>query len=806
LQGSKRHYMMRLKRQWLMNLTKLTKRCSASTRRHMMLAIFFPIVMSLSNEALAASASNWLAFDVTLLGDEETIRDRREISLDAFRDEVSSSVSITQNIRNMMEPGSLKSVNEAVDAMQTGQEMGAESWLLAMPKAKQQITEASHPRFDCRYDVKDSRVSCGQFSSINVDGGDAAPKVEVYGRDLVARISREGSQTGIDNAAGSKNQSAGVNVDKPNMPENTDAVRLVPRRDGLVTVAGGSIRFAKVDVSKKVLIDDALSGVELSIFVRDPSVITWNENNGTLTAHKAGKTEVFVVTPNRISIIETHIDSDSNAKTSVALASAMNAKQQNPGGLELPTTLASLDGLDIAASKKYLRASNGPLSSDAQDLSVADDVAKLGRSALSAGSQFVRSKARASFESIRIKVVDDRSVPGGPQYPASGVRVKIAGTEFSELTNHQGEIEVRDVPVGSRLLLDIADERGVIMPQVTEISSDRDGVSRSLAQTVQVRRFVSLDLAARSGGVVQDMGKSSFCGAVTRGGNPGSGVRVSLDAKAMGPFYFNHLGFVDLRLGATSNSGKFCFFNVEPGPVAVAFAAPEREEALAGVIGLVAGRHSEESFDLSTAKYLSTTLTSIASASEQLGSDEARAVRHDLVEQADIYAIGSGQMMVPIDEGLMTTPAAVLPTKGRVWTVSASSDFETSIQGVSISAPSAKQISTLVPNGFLSDMAVFAQQTHNSDQGSVVVEHGHLSGAATDGTKMRLVDAFGRDAGDGWYFADHPVSKAIFFNVPPGIYSLVVETATGHWIAADTVIVYSESVTVAKTGGQLEKI
>ena len=773
-----------------------TARCYAA------LAIFLLPISLMSTSLHAATPSNWLAFDVTLTVDEQTAREKREGSLDAFRDDVFSSVSITQNIRNMMDPDAAKSIDESVDTMQTGQEIGAEQWLSAMPKPKQNLAHHASRRLDCRYEVKDSRVSCGQHASINVDGGDVAPKIELYGQDLVARISREGAKTGADQAV------AQPGALQPAKNNDTDTVVLSPRRDGLVTAVGGSIRFAKLEMSKKVLISDELSGVDLSIFVRDPSVITWDDQQSTLTAHKAGKSEIFVVTPNRISIIETHVDSapgDNVADTSAQML-AMRSKSQGPSGLELPSTLASLDGLDIAAGKRNLRAANSQLSAQAQELSVSDDVSKLGRSALSSGSQFIRSKARANFESIRVKIVDDRSVLGGAQYPVSGVRVKISGTEYSELTNNQGEIEVRDVPVGSRLLLDIADERGNIMPQVTEISSDRDGVARSLVQTIQVRRFVSLDLAARSGGVVQDMGKSSLCGVVTRGVNPQAGVRVSLDARAMGPFYFNHLGFVDLRLGATALGGRFCFFNVEPGPVAVAFAAPDREEPLAGVIGLVAGRHAEESFDLGAAKYLSTTLTTIASASEQLGADEARAIRHDLVEQADIYAIGSGQMMVPIDEGLMTTPSAVLPTKGRVWTVSASSDFETSIQGVSINAPSAKQISTLIPNGFLSDMAVFAQQTHNNDQGSVVVEHGHLSGATSDGTKMRLVDAFGRDAGDGWYFADHPVSKAIFFNVPPGIYALVVETATGHWIAADTVVVYSESVTFAKTGGQLEKL
>jgi hypothetical protein len=782
--------------------------------RRVAMVVTSVMVGSVSTTLRANTSARWLAFDLTLIGDEETTRKRRENSTGIFHDEVVTSVSITQNIRNMMDADAAKRADESVDIMQLDADIDATAWLKSLPKAKQDLAaHTKQPRNGCRYNAEDSRISCGRgsanYTTINVDSGDVAPRMEPYGRDLVARIAREGASVDRGHVVSTTDGSG--KSDR----ENDHPIMLTPRRDGLVTVVGGSVRFSKAGQSKKVKVSDSLSGVELSIFVRDPSTITWDETQATLTAHKPGRSEIFVVTPNRISIIEAHIDS--GVSNPVALASrepavlAFANKSQGPSGLELANTLVSLDGLDMAAGRASVRSSNASMdlstNTQAQDLPLTDDVSKLGREVLNGGHQFIRGKARAAFESIRLKIVDDRSELGGQQYPVSGVRVKIAGTEFSALSNNQGEIEVRDVPAGARLLLDISDERGYIMPQVTEVSSDRDGVARSIVQVVQVRRFASLDLAARSGGVVQDMSKSSFCGRVTRTSTQqAAGVRVSLDVKAMGPFYFNHLGFVDLSLGATAVGGKFCFFNVESGPVSVAFSSPDREQPLSGIIGLVAGRHSEEVFDLSTARYLSTTLTTIASATEQLGADEARAIRHDLVEQADIYAIGSGQLMVPIDEGLMTTPSAVLPSKGRVWTVSASSDFETTIQGIAVNTPTSKQISTLVPNGFMVDMAVFAQQIHNSDQGSVVVEHGHLSGATSDGTKMRLVDPFGRDAGDGWYFADHPVSKAVFFNVPPGIYSLVVETATGHWIAADTVMVYSESVSFAKTGGQLEKL
>ena len=103
-------------------------------------------------------------------------------------------------------------------------------------------------------------------------------------------------------------------------------------------------------------------------------------------------------------------------------------------------------------------------------------------------------------------------------------------------------------------------------------------------------------------------------------------------------------------------------------------------------------------------------------------------------------------------------------------------------------------------------MSYFAQTIHNNDGGSVVVEHGNLGGHGDQSVKMRLIDAYGNDAGDGWYFADQPVAKAIFFNVPAGIYAVLIETQSGHWISADTVVVYSDSVSMVKTGSQVERL
>lgn len=744
-----------------------------------------------------AAPADWLALEPDAYIDVSRTQlpqdyELRKRGLSFFADDTNINVTITQSIRGVMDPNPDVSGAKLVDAMLGVEAVRAADWLASTPHSPVLETKKERVYFECELENQNSRIMCNDphQAVISVNNSDFAPMTASYPQELVNQIRRTAfSSSMVENLQPTESVAA------------VEIINLISKTEGLLTVDAGSVKFNRTSEAKQIKIDSSLSVPEWSVFVRDGSVVDWDEKSKTLTSKKPGKTEMFVVTPGRISIIPVSINgTDGSARSTKIELATKN---------DLASNFTSLDGLDQAATRGAISANFGEASSApslATDLVVGDDVTKLGRDGLGAVGQIVRAKAKVKFDSIRIKLVDERSVLGGANFPVSGARVKVAGTDFSELTDASGEVDIRDIPAGARILVEISDDRGYLMPQVTEIVADRDGNSRSVTQLISVRRFTSLDFVARSGGVVQDMRRASFCGTVSKSGQTLSGATVALDVFAVGPFYFNKLGLVDLRQAGTGPNGRFCFFNVDPGPVTTSIRLLNEKNPFSGLMGLASGRHAEEIFDLNDAKYVATTMTAIATANEQLGSDAYRANRHDLVEQADIFAIGSGHLMVEVDQGMMSTATKVLPIKGRVWTVSSSQDFETTVQPISVGVPVRRQISTLLPNGFVSDMAVFAQSMHQHELGSVVVEHGQLSGHGSDGVKFRLVDSSGRDAGDGWYFSDQPVAKAIFFNVPPGVYSLIVETSAGHWIASDTTVVYSESVSFVKTGSPLEKV
>lgn len=746
-----------------------------------------------------ASSSDWLAVDLNTRANvsfeqDPGSRSMRDRAGTFFNDDTNLSVTVTQSIRSMMDPTGQTISGAMVDSLISEEPVIAKDWLAGMPAAKIVTAQMNPEFFECGLNADESVVYCDDPSRKTVKTGtsDVAPEFMPYGRAMVAQIIPESPKSFVSETVVSK------------IPQkDAEKITLKPRSQGLISVDGGKIEFSAEGLSKTIVLSKEISVKEWSIFVREPSVAHWDASANTLTSKKIGKTELFVVTPGRISIIGLTVGSDS-------VAAREKSDAQNASGVSLSPDLASLDGLDQAASRGQIAAAFGDAGvvtdQSPADLTIEDGAARLGSDGLNSIGKIVRAKGKVSFEGLRLKFVDERSQIKGSTYPVSGVRIKIAGLDFSELTDSRGEVEVRDVPSGSRLLVEISDDRGYLMPQVVEIVADRDGVSRTITQTIRARRFSSLDFIARSGGVVQDMRRASLCGTVHQSGQTTSDVSVALDVLAHGPFYFNHLGLVDLGKTSTSGNGQFCFFNVEPGPVSVSLKKSGAKKPFSGVLGLVAGRHTEEAIDVNDVRFVSALPTAIGSANEQLGADLDRANRRDLLDQVEMFAVGAGNMMVSVERGMLTTPSRVLPLKGRVWTVSAASDFETVVQSLSTKSPTARQIATFVPNGFVSDMAVLANTTHNLDLGSVLVEHGHLSGHGDESVKLRLVDSFGRDAGDGWYFSDKPVTKAVFFNVPPGVYALIVETSDGHWISSDTAIVYSEALTFVKTGSPLERV
>lgn len=832
---------------------------------------FAVVICSTSLWAASFERADWLAVERTSnLAHYDTFP---KSGSEFFRSEASYA-SKAKDLRMMLE-GSEQDMAVTVDQLESSVEMDAKDWLSGLPKNQiksqglsgdaQRLSHAG--RTECAFNSQEMFYECATLPpSINLGDEHVAvnkPQVVILAPAVRDEVP---SDYGVNHNQVSSLATAPAQILPPSPLKKNIAtlkpassqplgpvmtflskaksIKLFRSSAGVVTTETGKISFEKMDDSIQLTLAPEVQKSHVSMFVRDPAVATVDSKKLMLTSKLMGITELFVVSKDRISIIPIHV-SAAGSKTLAQLTIADHTsdhsesvvKEKTPSiqknksndrlNLTVPEALASLDLLDKAAQGKMRSnfAGLSTASSGATDLTgaqaatpenlkVPSEFTDIDESHLTSIS-FGRAKAKTSFNRVFLRVIDERSSWNLSQvYPVGGVRVKILGTEFDTRSDGQGYVEITDIPTGSRVLLEVIDDTGAVMPTLAELYVDGSSSLKEKAQPVLVRRYLAMDYATRMAGLTQNMEKATVCGTAVDSSlkkAPLAGVRVGTDTKAHGPYYFNELGYLDARLGATRANGRFCFFNVEPGPMNIGFAKPAGESAgyvessSAVVIMTARGRHSEEYFAMEDARHITTTVASVPTAAEQLSSDQERSNRYLPVEYAEVLPIGYKDSMIPIDESVYTSTTPIVPLRGRVWTVANSSDYEMSVQASSIRLPGSRQITSLLPRGFVDDMMNYAQASHNYDQGTVVVEHAAIAGQGAEAVKIRLIDTQGKDAGDGWYFSDKPVAKAIFFNVPPGVYAVMIETSTGHWIAADTAVAYPEASTFVRTGAPLEK-
>jgi hypothetical protein len=616
------------------------------------------------------------------------------------------------------------------------------------------------------------------------------PKRETTAREDAALVAEALAQA----------EAEAAKADAQDVKSGHDANALLPKPLALAVkeaIGGGlalepeSLAFTQIGQSAAITMQARVTG--LSVFVRDQHIVRLDKNGAELVAMSRGQTELYVVASGKMYIVPVTVQDD--------------AKRWD---LQVPDALVSLDGLfhgqqQSAVYPNVDQATVAAVAASDDAPSLQDSIAQTTRSLAEADSETQRygaDTATLTYKPVTFQLVDERSAPAqGRVYPVANAEVHLIGTEFVARTDATGHLTIRDMPANSRFLVRIDDPAGGVQPEIAELwtKSEKDtGVQR-----LRTLRTFTYDAYGQIAGAVPDAALGSLCVTLSDKDQeraPAAGIAVDLDVEAEGPYYTNSLGLLDRGARATGPDGRVCFFNVPPGPVAMS--AFEGETFLATVpFGTFQGRHVEQDVLLGDERVLRTRLAAMATAHEQLGADIRLANSYKTIDMIDLIPLGAnGSPMMQLAPGLVSTSDAVLPSAGRLRAFSQAAEFEPAVYTYSLDRRD--NVTPLLPRGFVEDMSIYAQVVHDPSLGSVLVEYGQSAGVDTgEGLSMRLVDAQGQDVGDGWYFADTPVTKAIFFNVPAGVYALLVETRDGYWLAADTVSVYNETVSYTRLGG-----
>ncbi len=559
------------------------------------------------------------------------------------------------------------------------------------------------------------------------------------------------------------------------------------------------------------VIDKNLRGAP-QIFLRSSKIVRWDAARKKLDARDTGRTELYVTYRDQLYIVP--IEVSGGAHRDPLLAS------QGPASFQKLTSVLPLMEQPYAsygdAPAASLVAPETPADTPEktrQPLTLATSVAQVEATKERVAEQqtrFFYPDASPDYRTLDIQVLDERSSPENADiFPVSGVSVRILGTRLKTNTTADGHAKFGEIPEGSRFFVEVQDDKtGQIVPTVSEVALYRNGRDQVLRTRTMNYRSYSHYLSILD--IAQDANKSSLCARVMSedGRQPLAGYQVALNVEADGPYYVSKLGWPQPGLQQTDSNGRFCFFNVKPGLVELTFEAEGDRTALS--LPVFPGAHTEEDLPLVSNDAGRVFLAAMPSAVDQLYEERA-AVEQPLqpIDFVDMITVGENRSMAKVGDAVLGYEDGTSLFKGRLYTVAQAPEFETALytfdrdKEVRRSIP----VAPLLQRGYIQDVfhELAGQDNHDSIAfdaalGSVVVLHRLENGAGT--VNVSLVDNFGRVHNQGWSFGtpDQGLSRTVFFNMNPGVYSVIVESQQGAILSLDTIAVDFWTASVVQTG------
>jgi hypothetical protein len=555
--------------------------------------------------------------------------------------------------------------------------------------------------------------------------------------------------------------------------------------DKIVLLAvGDTLRIEKRSLAG----DAAILGV--SAFTRDAQILSLDLEAKTISARAFGQSELIVAGNGKMTIIKATVGPESSqGLANLEISADLTSFSQGFSTLIGPQQ-ADRASRTLAAAPMTLEESKRKAE---QTL---ENYAKQSK-------QFARESVDVGYKEVVLQLLDERSVPAkGELFPAGGVTVSLLGTEFSGVTSATGHFSIPNVPIRSRFMIAVSDKRGGYVPMISEFSTNDKGDSQLIP--LPILRSFTFENSAAVANVVPHETLGSLCATIyDEAGLALDGISVIPDQSIDGPYFFNRFGFLDRTLQATGPNGRVCMFNISAGPFSMEVTAHNSFSGLIP-IGIFRGRHIEEEIVINNKGKIQTRLAAMATVHEQLSRDSEVAGAYRSIDMVELVPLGADDPLRQLDSGLATNHYPLLIHNDRLLALSRTSEFEPTLYsyGVFDGVGVGELVTPLIPRGFVEDMAIFAQVSLNPDLGTVIAEHGEVNGQTQGAIKLKLIDERGEPVGQGWYYGDSPVTKAIFFNVNPGKYIVMAETSDGYWLGVDTAFVYSQTVSYIRTGAR----
>jgi len=530
---------------------------------------------------------------------------------------------------------------------------------------------------------------------------------------------------------------------------------------------------------------------ELGFFVRDGSMVSWNQTSKVLYAQKEGTTELYLHYDNQLLILPIHVGT---------------ADKQ----LQIPKELTVLNNL--GQPRKLLASLDENLTRETRTeaASVKDERAtpkkkntvQHSSTARNASFGFALDSRVLETTKVEFQVVDERS--GEKLYPIAGVDLHLIGSEFSKKTDSLGKISEIEVPKNSSFIVTVTDPYQRYRPSTVEIPASKIASGKVTISLIQQATFNAY-LRISANEYRSDAG--SICATVqTANGKPLSGVTLTMDWEKARPYYFNRLGYLDPQSDRTNENGRFCVFDLDPGPFAFYFKRADGYKEAPIPLTLFTGSHLEHTFTLGEETELHTVLATAPTAFEMWHGGQIMEQEFRAIDYASFVSFGSTQDW-NVDTDTVSMHSELSVNDGRAYYLSHSSEFEETLYRLDVDedTPSDDPVTPLFPNGFLEDISYYANILRSENRGTVFIDHGSFEGQSelSQTVQVSLLDQDSKPVGEKVSMNTVSSSSTLFFNVSPGTYTVVVKSADGVGLSYDTLIVYSGTLSYLHTGSPL---
>lgn len=524
----------------------------------------------------------------------------------------------------------------------------------------------------------------------------------------------------------------------------------------------------------------------LSVFVRDGSIVRWQPKNKSIIAKSKGDTELYFVVNGSMTIVPVTVGGDTENINS--------SKDGLYAALTIPDSLTNTDSLIADSSDKSRTYASRSEKEVTTSSSIKDSLKYLEKPMATKKGFFVDKKEFASH-SLVLQLMDERSSrEKNLIYPIKDLTVKVIGNRRKIKSDARGVVVIDELPRDGHLLVEITDPNGFYRRSVVEVDISESSLKKPILIKVLTERM--FDLYSTVYETVQRSNLGSFCADIEADSlESRKGLTASLNVSADGPFFFNKFGPYEHQ-NSTGTDGRFCFFNVEPGLVEVTISKRGEDGAISSfAIPVIEGSHLEDRFDIQQSTKIDAKIALLPPAKIQIYGNQTEANKLFPVDYADVLAVGENEPLdYKMDGELSLVSEVPLSYKNRLYTLVDGAEYETTL--LSLKNSDNNQVIPLLPRGFVED--IYNELSMGNDitpiafdqgMGSLVVHYGAMKQMENEDVTIRVINSHGFEVDGGWYYGAEgsEVTKAIYFNMQPGIYTVIVESSDGDWLDVQTI-------------------